>query len=272
MKKYFAFLLFVIFNISLYSQDDCKAPDYLTQMKGFDLASCQFSEFNEYEFHYNDINGKTKQLKKSGAYYRLNYEKNENENRQISGVQVRTNYYNAVIKGKGENLSIDKNFYRFSNNGKNIYLLVDNAWDDSDFGYQIHIIEEGQLEQEITLDIAEGIKKDGKIALYGIFFDIDKATIKKESEPELKTLIDYLNNNMSVNIFIVGHTDMSGNIEHNVKLSKARASSVKDYLVTNGKINTNRISTDGVGPLCPVSTNENESGRKLNRRVEVVKK
>jgi OOP family OmpA-OmpF porin len=54
-------------------------------------------------------------------------------------------------------------------------------------------------------------------------------------------------------------------------LSKERAESIKTYLINNGKIAGSRLQSDGVGPLCPVSTNASEEGRKLNRRVEIVK-
>jgi outer membrane protein OmpA-like peptidoglycan-associated protein len=54
-------------------------------------------------------------------------------------------------------------------------------------------------------------------------------------------------------------------------LSKERAESIKTYLVTNGKIDKSRLQSDGVGPLCPVSTNSTDEGKKLNRRVEIVK-
>jgi len=57
-----------------------------------------------------------------------------------------------------------------------------------------------------------------------------------------------------------------------MKLSKERAEAVKDYLIKTGKIDSKRLASDGVGPLCPVSTNDTEEGKTLNRRVEIVKK
>jgi outer membrane protein OmpA-like peptidoglycan-associated protein len=117
----------------------------------------------------------------------------------------------------------------------------------------------------------ESIDRDGKIALYGILFDTDKSDIKPESKVALNEIKDYLNENPTIKIFIVGHTDNTGIFSNNTTLSKARATSIKNYLVSIGKIQAVRLSTDGVASLCPISTNDTEQGRKLNRRVEIVK-
>lgn len=265
-------LFSILFSFLGYSQDDCKAPDYLNSIEGFVLASCEQSEYNEYNFYYYDLKEKYITLTKSGKYYRLNYTKDENHSRKVSGAQICNNYYNAVKKIKGENFSKDKNFFQFTNNKKNIYMLIDNAWDDDDRGYQVYIIEEASMNQEIEISIKEAIDRDGKVALYGILFDTDKSTIKPESEKALQQIIDYLNNNPKVNIIIVGHTDMVGGYDHNIKLSKERAEAVKEYLIKTGKIDSSRLESEGVGPLCPVSTNEKDDGKQLNRRVEIVKK
>ncbi len=148
-------------------------------------------------------------------------------------------------------------------------MLIENAWDNNDKGYQVYIIEEAALEQEIKLNIQESMKTDGKVALYGIYFDIDKSVIKPESEPELKILTDYLKANPAVTVFVVGHTDNTGDLAHNLTLSKARAKAVVDYLISKG-IDAKRLFSDGVGPLCPITTNATDAGKKKNRRVEVV--
>jgi len=264
-------LFSLFFNFLGYSQDDCKAPDYLNSIEGFVLASCEQSEYNEYTFYYYDLKGKYIMLTKSGKYYRLNYTKDENHSRKVSGAQVCNNYFNAVQKIKGENFSKDKNFFQFTNNKQNIYMLIDNAWDDDDRGYQIYIIEEASMNQEIEISIKESIDRDGKVALYGILFDTGKSTIKPESEKELKNIIDYLSANLSQKIIIVGHTDNTGDYSANIKLSKERAESVKKYLITIGKIDESRLKTEGAGQFCPTTTNSSEKGRKLNRRVEIVK-
>jgi len=79
-----------------------------------------------------------------------------------------------------------------------------------------------------------------------------------------------LKQNSSLNVYIVGHTDMTGTLEHNMDLSQRRADSVVKELVNTYGISSSRLKALGVGPLCPVATNQNEEGRKLNRRVELV--
>jgi outer membrane protein OmpA-like peptidoglycan-associated protein len=70
-----------------------------------------------------------------------------------------------------------------------------------------------------------------------------------------------------IRIKITGHTDNVGNNEYNLNLSKDRAKSVKGYLVSKG-VKENRIEIDGKGETEPLKSNETESNRSINRRVE----
>lgn len=72
-------------------------------------------------------------------------------------------------------------------------------------------------------------------------------------------------------LHVVGHTDNVGDLDYNLKLSKARAEAVVNELVSKHKIAADRLKAHGVGPLSPVSSNDSEEGRALNRRVELVK-
>ena len=108
--------------------------------------------------------------------------------------------------------------------------------------------------------------------MYGIPFDTGKSDIKPESEKAISSVATYLKENPEVNVYIVGHTDNVGDYTMNQKLSKSRGEAVKNYLVMRHNISATRLTGDGVGPVCPVTTNETEEGRSLNRRVEIVKK
>ena len=66
---------------------------------------------------------------------------------------------------------------------------------------------------------------------------------------------------------IVGHTDNKGSDEANLKLSKARAKSVADYLISKGVSGTT-ITSDGLGESKPIADNNTDAGREKNRRVE----
>ncbi len=79
-----------------------------------------------------------------------------------------------------------------------------------------------------------------------------------------KVLIQY----SETKILVKGYTDSTGNLVHNQKLSEARASSVKDYLVSQG-VASNRIVSTGYGPKNPIASNATIDGRQANRRVEI---
>ncbi|MBN2669496.1 MAG: OmpA family protein [Bacteroidales bacterium] len=105
------------------------------------------------------------------------------------------------------------------------------------------------------------------VRLNNIFFETGKATLKKESFLELDRTISFLNNNPDLVIEISGHTDDVGSESFNQKLSQARAQSVADYLIQHG-IASSRLKVVGYGELQPISFNNDEEGRKNNRRVE----
>jgi len=90
-----------------------------------------------------------------------------------------------------------------------------------------------------------------------------------ESDAEINMLFELLQNNLSVKIQIVGHTDNVGKPEDNQVLSLQRANAVKNVLV-NKNIDPNRILTDGKGQDIPIDTNETAEGRKNNRRTEFI--
>ena len=73
--------------------------------------------------------------------------------------------------------------------------------------------------------------------------------------------------NTKIHIEICGHTDNVGSAEYNLKLSQARATSTKNYIVEHG-IDANRITCKGYGLTQPIAKNTTEQGRALNRRIE----
>jgi outer membrane protein OmpA-like peptidoglycan-associated protein len=100
-------------------------------------------------------------------------------------------------------------------------------------------------------------------------FDFDKATIRKESDSLLAEVAKVMNENPRLKkIRVEGHASSEGNYDHNVKLSKSRAKAVLDHLVNKGKVAKSRLESEGYGPDRPISSNDSESGREANRRVE----
>jgi outer membrane protein OmpA-like peptidoglycan-associated protein len=127
----------------------------------------------------------------------------------------------------------------------------------------------GRVKVHTAGELAAALARDGRQALYGIYFDTDSAVVKPESQPQVAELVKFLQANPSQAIYVVGHTDMTGPLERNLELSKRRAESVVAALTAAG-IPAARVTARGVGPLAPVASNAGESGRALNRRVEIV--
>ena len=118
--------------------------------------------------------------------------------------------------------------------------------------------------------MAKGLGEKGHIALYGIYFDTDKAVIKPESRPTLEEIAKLLRGSPQLNVVIVGHTDSQGTFDYNMDLSRRRAEAIAAELGTRYGIARTRLRAAGVGFLAPVGSNASEAGRALNRRVELV--
>jgi outer membrane protein OmpA-like peptidoglycan-associated protein len=118
--------------------------------------------------------------------------------------------------------------------------------------------------------MAKGLGDKGHIALYGIYFDTDKAVIKPESRPTLEEIAKLLRGSPQLNVVIVGHTDGQGTFDYNMDLSRRRAEAIAAELGTRYGIARARLRAAGVGYLAPVGSNASEAGRALNRRVELV--
>ena len=118
--------------------------------------------------------------------------------------------------------------------------------------------------------INEDITKNGHIAIYDIYFDTGKSTIKAESSGALKNIAEYLNAHKDKKFFIVGHTDNAGDFNSNMTLSENRAKVVMNELITKYGVNADQLKAYGVANLSPVTSNSTDSGRAKNRRVEIV--
>ena len=117
---------------------------------------------------------------------------------------------------------------------------------------------------EVTQEVQKKLNDFAKT----ILFDLGKATIKPESADVLDNIVKVLNEFKKAKFSVEGYTDSTGNRAKNIKLSEARANSVKDYLVAKG-IAADRLSAKGFGPEKPVADNKTKAGREQNRRVEI---
>jgi outer membrane protein OmpA-like peptidoglycan-associated protein len=101
-----------------------------------------------------------------------------------------------------------------------------------------------------------------------VLFDFNKATLKPEAKSQLAKVLQVLKDQPGAQVDIAGHTDGIGSEAYNLKLGKARADSVADYLVQNGVPKQN-IRTESFGKRNPIASNANAEGRAQNRRVEI---
>ncbi len=127
------------------------------------------------------------------------------------------------------------------------------------------------MTQEITANLMwEKLQKEGFISLQ-INFDTNKATIKSDSMPLIKQIVDLMKSQRKLRVSIEGHTDNQGTASANKVLSLNRARSVA-VAVAAGGIAPDRMGTIGWGQEKPIADNRTEEGRAVNRRVELVKK
>lgn len=161
---------------------------------------------------------------------------------------------------------------RKASEGGETYATVLVSKNNEEIYAQLVVAEVGAMEDKMidAAAMAKGLGETGHIALYGIYFDTDKAVIKPESTPTLAEIAKLLNGQPELNLFIVGHTDNQGAYDYNIDLSRKRAASVAAALAKSHQIAPGRMKTAGVGFLAPVGSNATDEGRALNRRVELV--
>ncbi|MEZ4906484.1 MAG: thrombospondin type 3 repeat-containing protein [Saprospiraceae bacterium] len=115
--------------------------------------------------------------------------------------------------------------------------------------------------------VKEEVKAVLTNAMEGVYFDTNSAKIKKESYSVLNNVVKVMQDNPAYKLQIDGYTDNRGNDAFNLQLSKDRAKSVKEYLISKG-VAANRLSSEGYGEKMPKATNDTAAGRAKNRRVE----
>lgn len=155
-------------------------------------------------------------------------------------------------------------------------------WDKDDATYKakrgayiaVDIVEVKPMTQNMVTvkadDMAKSIASSGRVALYGILFDFNKADIQPASKPALEEIAKLLKADAGLALHVVGHTDNVGSYEANLNLSKRRAEAVVAALTAEYGVSASRLTANGVANLAPVAVNSTEEGRAKNRRVELV--
>ncbi|MEM7017105.1 MAG: OmpA family protein [Pseudomonadota bacterium] len=126
-----------------------------------------------------------------------------------------------------------------------------------------------ELEQQLAELQAKQTDRGMVLTLGDVLFETGKANLVEGAARNLDKLVEFLKENEDRQLLIEGHTDNVGGAEYNMRLSERRADAVKSALVGTG-VGDTRISTKGYGETLPVASNDSESGRQQNRRVEIV--
>lgn len=125
------------------------------------------------------------------------------------------------------------------------------------------------LIQKVKDYYSERIGIDNSVIFKTIYFSFNSAELLMLSKNELRVLVEYLLENPAVKVEVIGHTDITGNWDVNLNVSRERAGSVYRFLLDN-KIAHNRIIYYGKGSAAPVASNNTIDGRARNRRVEIL--
>jgi outer membrane protein OmpA-like peptidoglycan-associated protein len=129
-----------------------------------------------------------------------------------------------------------------------------------------------QVERMFTAAEARVFREGDNIILRltGLTFDSGQSRIKPESFDLLAKVEKAIDVFPRSELIIEGHTDSFGGDDSNQKLSQERAESVQQYMINAMRIPTYRLIATGYGETRPVASNETESGRERNRRIDIV--
>lgn len=114
------------------------------------------------------------------------------------------------------------------------------------------------------------LEAGGSVVLEDLVFASGSSRLEDRSYPDLAQLADWLKADPARKVVIVGHTDASGSLAANVAVSRDRAASVRDRLLSQLGVAAEQVTAEGVGYLAPRDTNLTDEGRARNRRVEVM--
>ncbi|MFO7873174.1 MAG: OmpA family protein [Bacteroidales bacterium] len=291
-----------------YAQEDVegsKDHPMISRYEGSYIKGYEHYDYNRLVFGYKTDDGEKEEITAKGEVTRIGYAAPIG----LSSLQVHRNYltalknagfeilFNCIDEGekchgwfRNYDINIDgtKDFFH----GKDYYYFLAKLSDSEGDVYvsahtvlmrynhpatALQIVEEKPMETgkvKVNIDaetMANDIDDKGSVRIYGIHFDTDKATIKEKSESTLTEIATLLEQKPDLKLHVVGHTDATGGLEHNMELSKQRAEAAVEYLTSEHGVSEDRLTPYGVGPLAPVAGNDDEDGRARNRRVELVK-
>jgi outer membrane protein OmpA-like peptidoglycan-associated protein len=127
-------------------------------------------------------------------------------------------------------------------------------------------MELGKVRDPNAAEMKRSFETNGRVALYGIYFDTGQAVVKPESKETLDQIRSLLKSDPKLQVLVVGHTDNVGDFQSNLALSQRRAEAVVSSLSEFRA----RLTPLGVGMASPAVPNSSDTNRARNRRVELV--
>jgi len=280
VKVLFFTLLLVVFAFSVHAKEAKEHPLIRPFPDSLLVKNMsKYQKFNAYDFYYmNKETNKRDKKQVKGEYYKLLYEVRTSSGdrvRDISRIEFFENYKEAAVEKGGEVVYEDPNGHMVftipRDDGGLTWCKVSVS---ANLGQQyLFIIDEKGFKKSLTFGPAEikaALDKNGRVQLYGILFDVDKATLKAESVKQLQHVVTLMKDNPKLTLEVQGHTDDQGSDDYNLNLSQKRAETVAAYLGLFG-IDSSRLTPKGYGETKPVMPNTTKEGRAKNRRVELVK-
>lgn len=238
----------------------------------------KYQKFGEVEFTLmNKATKKNEKKKVRGKFWQLLYEvrtPSGDRVKDISKLEFFENFKNAARRAGGEVLYEDASFLHFripgEDGGHTWCVISTNAGLGQVY---MKIIDEEGMKQSIIFgpdELKKALDQSGRVLLYGILFDLDKSDLKEDAVKQLGHIVSLMLRHPALKLEIQGHTDNQGKPGYNLKLSQARAETVKTYLKLFG-IAEHRLKARGYGETKPVASNQTAEGKAKNRRVELVK-
>jgi OOP family OmpA-OmpF porin len=255
----------------------CKDSKLLTRLPGCFIQACDNKDFDQAAIRtgpHKEENDPVKTLE--GAVETLSFEcSGKTSPLQVvrnSAAALQKSGYQPVFNGKDENDYLSVTMRK----GDQWIQVSSNAGGDNNATtfYAFKAVAVSGMKQDMVATaeaIASELQTSGRMALYGINFATNSATITPESDKVLTEIAALLKNQPEWKITVEGHTDNVGTKGANQALSQKRAEAVVAWLSTQ-KVDRARLAAAGFGDTKPVQDNATEEGRAKNRRVELVKR
>ncbi len=248
-----------------------KEHPYIRPIPGFTLYDSEFKNFASFTFKIAEQDGTVTKKEVQGMTWELIYEVARGDY-DFSRLEIIENYRREALAQGGSVLSMDEVLLDFRvplPEGGSAWAHLYTA---SNY-YELTIVNQEGFKKQLTFsarEMKDKLDTQGRVAIYGIHFDFDKADLKPGSEKVLLEMVKLMKDNPGLKVEVQGHTDNVGQRAYNRQLSERRAMTVRSFLSLYG-IDSERMTVRGFGAERPVADNRTEEGRALNRRVELKK-